>query len=100
MIGWCQDCHLVSIDTIKVEESLNLCRNLRRRKVFAPIMKEIFKHAEGTAFGDFAESTEYTEFFVGHAHVYFIGLDIVLCDGFEFGSWCGVEEFIQDRYVE
>ena len=83
----------MSIDTIKVEKPFDFYRDIRGGHLMTPFMKEFLKHTEGTAFGDFAETAKDTEFFVGHSHIDFIGLNVVVGYGLEFGGGGGVEEF-------
>lgn len=61
-----------------------------------PHVQQLFEHAPGPAFVDFAQPAEDAEFGVGHAHVCFVGLDVGGCDGLQFGGWGGGEEGGED----
>ena len=90
----------MSIYTIKIKEPLYFVSDFPGRKRVTPFVEEFLKHTEGAAFLNFAQTAENGEFGVGHAHVDFVGLDVVVGYGFEFcGRGC-VEEFLEDGHVE
>jgi hypothetical protein len=90
----------MSINAIKIKESLDLGGDFDGGKMIAPFMQKFLKHTEGTTFLDFAQTTKDTEFSVCHAHVDFVGLDVVVGYGLEFCGWGCVEEFFEDGHVE
>lgn len=99
MIGWREDSHLVTVDRVVVEESLNLL-SYQSGRAMRPVEEEPLKHTEWAALADLAKPTELVEFIVCHPHINFIQLmrlNISLNKGSEFGGWLGPGYFGQHR---
>lgn len=100
MITRRQDSHLVPVNGVVMEEMASLLVYLPRTVLVAPKVKQFLVHWPRTQFGDFSEISEDREFFVSHAHIGFIWLDIGSGYGFQFCSRSGIEEAIENREVE
>lgn len=88
MIAWSERRHLVSVPGVFEKEELDLSRNLLRCHCLGPsrCIDQLEEHRVRSALGNLAKSTKDGQLVVGHAHVGFIGLDVIRGNGLEFGS--------------
>jgi hypothetical protein len=60
-------------------------------------MNQLGKHAVWSAFVNFAKASIDRQFFVCHAHVSFVSLNVLLRYGFELSCWDSLEETRIDK---
>lgn len=119
VIAWREHRLLVPVDAVIVEESPCLLIDLSGREAVSPEIAKLLEHAPDAQLLDFTQSSEYRELIVlfqymyqrieekvmaracyRHSHVRFVGLDILLGDGFKLGCWGCVQYCVQYRKLE
>ena len=69
----------MSVDRVVPVEEFDFLVDLLRGELVTPDVYKLFPHTPWTELVDFAEAAEDGEFIIGHAHVFFIGLNVFLC---------------------
>jgi hypothetical protein len=88
--------------SVRGSTCLDLRGNLNRFQLPLPLMHQLLEHAVRAELQRFSADSKRREIIVSHAHVDFVGLNVVFLGGFatdyglQFGGGGGCEEFFQD----